>query len=147
MNETVNYDYVTTAFLTACNKFVKNGGSKETVDYLQNVLLPAIGKALGDDVIAYNVDMFPFVYANDDERQTTIQLILIGDIPSFYGDIFYNRFSQLNVDANNRVSLSSITDLNDSTVDSVALMYTSDKNAIYVNIAFKTRTITISLVK
>ena len=75
------------------------------------------------------------------------QLILIGDIPSFYGDIFYNRFSQLNVDANNRVSLSSITDLNDSTVDSVALMYTSDKNAIYVNIAFKTRTITISLVK
>ena len=71
-----------------CNKFVKNGGSKETVDYLQNILLPAIGKALGDDVIAYNVDMFPFVYANDDEHQTMIQLVLIGDIPSSYGDIF-----------------------------------------------------------
>ena len=71
-----------------CNKFVKNAGSKETVDYLQNILLPAIGKALGDDVIAYNVDMFPFVYANDDEHQTMIQLVLIGDIPSSYGDIF-----------------------------------------------------------
>lgn len=51
------------------------------------------------------------------------------------------------VDVNNRVSLSSITDLNDSAVDSVALMYNNDKNSIHINAAFKTQTITISLIK